>query len=172
MIPTLIIVVIAIPQFIKVSQRIDDGDLGMRVVEGNGVTLTWAPRGPGWPDKGTTWDEAVYICKHLSEDGLTIREEEQNIWRMPTIEEAVKSMMLHGENVGGIWNQEERKAYYEKTPDKESPLWAVHSQVIYYWTAEVVARDERLAYIIVYHGGVFPKMKTDGQAYLSFRAVK
>jgi hypothetical protein len=28
-------------------------------------------------------------------------EEEQNIWRLPTAEEAVRSLMLHGENAGG-----------------------------------------------------------------------
>ncbi|MGD9605282.1 MAG: DUF1566 domain-containing protein [Bacilli bacterium] len=171
-IPTLIILAISVPQFIKISNRYDDGNLGMRVVEGNGITLTWAPRGPGWPDSGTTWEEAMEICKYLSEDGLTLMEEEQNIWRLPTIDEAVRSMMLHGENVQGEWDSETKIAHYSDTPDKESPLWDVHSQVIYYWTSDVSSSQTDRAYIIVYHGGVFLKMKIDGQAYLSFRAVK
>lgn len=29
-------------------QRVDDGDRGARLIEGNGVTLVWAPEGPGW----------------------------------------------------------------------------------------------------------------------------
>jgi hypothetical protein len=28
--------------------RLDDGQRGMRVIQGNGVTLVWAPKGPGW----------------------------------------------------------------------------------------------------------------------------
>ena len=29
-------------------QRVDDGDRGARQIVGNGVTLVWAPEGPGW----------------------------------------------------------------------------------------------------------------------------
>ncbi len=171
-VPIIIVLAISIPQGVKVSQRLNDNDFGTRVVEGNGVTLAWAPRGPGWPDNGTTWDDAQRICRYLSEDGITIMEEEQYIWRLPSVDEAVRSMLLHGKNAGGVWHPEESKAVYEKTPDKETPLWDVNSQVIYYWTSESYEQDERRAYIMVYHGGIFPKMKTDGQSYLSFRAVK
>lgn len=170
--PSVIILVISIPLGVKVAQRIDDHDLGIRIVDGNGVTLAWAPRGPGWPDEGISWAEAEERCRYLSEDGSTIMETEQNIWRLPTVDEAVRSLMLHGENAGGSWNQVTKTASYQLTPDKESPLWDVHSQVIYYWTAEGPEDDDQRAYIIVYHGGVYAKMKIDGQNYLSFRAVK
>jgi hypothetical protein len=170
-IPLVIVLGISIPEGIKISQRIDDGNYDAVVVEGKGVTLMWAPRGPGWPDKGVSWEKASEICKHLSEDGMSVMEEEQNIWRLPTVDEAVRSMMLHGENAGGVWHAEEEKAIYTITPDKESPLWDVHSRVIYYWTAETSAQDENKAYVIVYHGGVYSKLKTDSQDYLSFRAV-
>jgi len=171
-VPLLMILAIAIPQGIRVSQRVNDHDDGMRTVPGNGVTLVWAPRGPGWPDRGTSWEEAQRICQYLSEDGTVLMEEAQNIWRLPTVDEAVRSMMLHGQNAGGTWDALEGKAVYLRTPDKETPLWDPHSKVIYYWTAETSPQDERRAYIIVYHGGVYGKMKTDGQDYLSFRAVK
>ena len=171
-VPLITVLAISIPQGIKVSQRINDNDFGMRTVQGNGLTLVWAPRGPGWPDQGASWDEAQRICKYLSEDGTLIMEEEQNIWRLPTADEAVRSMMLHGQNTGGIWDPSGAKAVYERTPDKESPMWDIHSKVIYYWTSVTSSQDERKAYIIVYHGGVYEKMKTDGQDYLSFRAVK
>lgn len=88
------------------------------------------------------------------------------------MDEAVRSMMLHGENAGGFWDPLEEKAVYERTPDKESPLWDVHSKVIYYWTADTSVQDENRAYIIVYHGGVFERFKTESQPYLSFRAVR
>ncbi len=171
-IPLIIVLSISIPQGIKVANRINDGDFGVRIVDGNAVTLAWAPRGPGWPDRGVSWEEAQDICKHLSEDGLSIMEIEQNIWRLPTTDEAVRSMMLHGENSGGVWNPEKEKAVYEKIPDKESPLWDIHSKVIYYWTADTSIQDEKQAYIIVYDGGVYDKRKIDHFGYLSFRAVK
>ncbi len=171
-VPLIIILAISIPLGIKVSQRINDQDFGARVVAGNDVTLVWAPRGPGWPDKGTSWEEAQRICTYLSEDGTQIMPEPQNIWRLPTVEEAVRSMMIHGQNAGGAWDPLEGKAEYARTPDKESPLWDVHSKVIYYWTADTSARDDQRAYIIVYDGGVFDRMKSEGQGYLSFRAVK
>lgn len=171
-VPLIIILAVSIPHWIRVSQRVNDNDFGTRTIQGNGFTLVWAPRGPGWPDSGTTWEEAQRICKYLSEDGTEIMDEEQNIWRLPAVDEAVRSMMLHGQNAGGVWDEAEGKARYERTPDKETPLWDVHSKVIYYWTADTSKKDERKAYIIVYHGGVYEKQKDDGQDYLSFRAVK
>jgi len=84
-VPLIVVLAISIPRGIHVSQRLNDHDFGMRVVEGNGVTLAWAPRGPGWPDKGTNWDEAQRICRYLSADGTTVMDEEQNIWRLPTV---------------------------------------------------------------------------------------
>ncbi len=78
----------------------------------------------------------------------------------------------HGENAGGTWDAKTETAEYDRTPDKESPLWDTHSKVIYYWTADTVPKNEKQAYIIVYNGGVYARTKTNSQAYLSFRAVK
>ncbi len=172
LVPLIVSLAISVPQGIKVSKRVDDGDLGLRVVEGNGMTLAWAPRGPGWPDEGVTWEEACERCMHLSADGLTVMEAEQNIWRLPTVDEAVRSMALHGENAGGAWDAGAERASYERTPDKESPLWDVRSKVIYYWTAETSAQDAEQAYIVVYDGGVYGRKKSYRLGYLSFRAVR
>jgi len=171
-VPLIVFLMVSIPQGAKVSKRVNDGNFGIRVVEGNGITLAWAPRGPGWPDRGVSWEEAQDICRHLSEDGLRIMETEQDIWRLPTVDEAVRSMMLHGENAGGVWCAEEERAKYKRTPDKESPLWDVHSKVIYYWTADTSRRDIQQAYIVVYNGGVYTRRKADHYSSLSFRAVK
>ncbi len=171
-IPLLILVIISIPYGIKISNRLNDEDRGLILIETNSITLAWAPRGPGWPDEGMTWYEAKERCLYLSLDGTMLMDEIQNIWRLPTIDEAVSSMMIHGVSAGGMWDEERHIASYEKTPDKESPLWDIYSEVIYYWTSETYENDDRRAYIIVYHGGVYLKMKTDGQNYLSFRAVK
>lgn len=171
-IPLIIALVISVPQGIKVSKRIDDRNLGMRQIEGNGVNLVWASRGPGWPDQGVSWEEAQERCAYLNEAGTTLMQGEQNIWRLPSVDEAVRSMMLHGENAGGIWKPTLEKATYMMKPDKESPLWDTQSPIIYYWTADTSIKDPDQVYIITYHGGVFDKMKSNRQDYQSFRAVK
>jgi len=154
----------------RVSQRITDRNLDAQLVSGNGITLTWAPSGPGWPQEGANWYEAVQICQSLNQDGKTIGSEPQNIWRLPTVDEAVRSMALHGENSHGVWDGKNAKAVYEKRPDKEFPLWDIYSQVIYWWTA--TEADQKSAYIIVYDGKVWPRAKQLEMGYLGFRCVR
>jgi len=168
--PLLTLVVAGIGPAIRVSQRLDDGNLQAHSVQGNGLELTWAPDGPGWPREGTNWHEAQKACEYLSEDGLTIAPTSQHFWRLPSVDEAVRSMARHGQNSGGIWDAETSVATYAITPDKESPLWNVHSQIIYWWTATEV--DAERAYMIVYDGKVWPRSKDFGPAYLGFRCVK
>jgi hypothetical protein len=168
--PLLTLTIAGVGPAVRVSQRIDDGGLQARLVRGNGVDLIWAPDGPGWPRLGTDWHEAQSACEYLSEDGLIVFPMPQGIWRLPTVDEAVRSMARHGVNSGGVWDAENIEATYITTPDKESPLWNIHSQVIYWWTATEV--DEGRAYIIVYDGRVWPRSKDFGPAYLGFRCVK
>jgi hypothetical protein len=168
--PILTLIISGVSPAIRVSQRIDDGILDARVVHANGIELTWASAGPGWPNEGGDWFEAQNICQHLSEDGLSVENAPANIWRLPTVDEAVRSMARHGQNSGGEWSAETADATYETTPDKEAPLWNVHSQVIYWWTATEI--DEEKAFIIVYDGKVWPRSKGFGPDYLGFRCVK
>jgi hypothetical protein len=93
-----------------------------------------------------------------------------NIWRLPTVDEAVRSLVRHGHNAEGIWDMKEKRAYYKIQPDKESPLWNVHLKTIYWWTS--TEADESKAYIVVYDGGIWPRTKTLKADYLNFRAVK
>ncbi|KAA3646718.1 MAG: DUF1566 domain-containing protein [Chloroflexi bacterium] len=168
--PFLTLIISGAEPILRVSQRIDDGKLNTRVVQGNGVSLMWAPDGPGWPRAGDNWYEAQRVCQHLSEDGLSVASSPQDIWRLPTVDEAVRSMARHGQNSVGVWDEETAKASYETRPDKESPLWNVCSQVIYWWTANEV--DDEKAYMIVYDGKVWPRVKDFGPPYLGFRCVK
>jgi hypothetical protein len=168
--PLLTLVVFGIEPVLRVSQRLDDGKLQARLVHGNGLSLVWAPEGPGWPRTGADWHEARLACQHLGQDGLEASPVPQRIWRLPTVDEAVRSMARHGQNSGGVWDPQTAKAAYEMTPDKESPLWSVHSQVIYWWTATEL--DEEHAYIIVYDGKVWPRAKQLSPAYLGFRCVR
>lgn len=155
---------------VRVSQRLDDGFLGARRVQANGVDLLWAPEGPGWPVAGMDWHVARQTCQHLDAEGLALDTAPQDHWRLPTVAEAVRSMARHGVNSQGTWEPSDATASYETTPDKESPLWNVHSQVIYWWTA--TEAEEEQAYIIVYDGEVWPRSKDFGPAYLGFRCVR
>ncbi len=168
--PLLTLLVFGIEPAVRVSQRVDDGDLRARLVQGNGVDLIWAPDGPGWPREGVDWVQAQRVCEHLSADGLTLTPEAQHIWRLPVVEEAVRSMARHGQNSGGVWDPASAQATYQARPDKESPLWNVHSQVIYWWTS--TEADRHHAYVIAYDGEVWPRSKEFGPAYLGFRCVK
>ena len=168
--PMLALILSGIEPIIRVSQRLNDGLLQDQLVQGNGVNLVWAPDGPGWPRTGADWYEARQVCRHLDEEGLTLASTPQDIWRLPAVDEAVRSMARHGQNSGGVWDVETARATYETTPDKESPLWNVYSQVIYWWTATEI--DEDHAYIIVYDGKVWPRAKDFRTAYLGFRCVK
>jgi len=167
--PITVLVVFGIEPIVRVSSRINDGNLGSRIITQNNVSLVWAPEGPGWPDDGTTWHEADSICKYLAEDGITLAKVPQHIWRLPTVEESVKSMQRHGENAQGKLNSSGQPEY-ETRPDKETPLWNPHSQVIYWWTSTEI--DSETAYIIVYDGKIWERKKNFGPNYLGYRAVK
>jgi len=150
--------------------RINDGNFNKRVVEGNGVTLTWAPRGPGFPDSGVSWFRAKEISAHLDSTGVSVLDSAVNIWRLPTVSEAVASLTRHGTNAGGIWNSTSHTAEYVVMPDKETPLWNPHTQIIYWWTS--TESDSEKAFRIVYNGQVWPTKKKEYPAYYGFRAVR
>jgi len=175
-----------------VLTRVDDGDRGARLIEGNGVTLVWAPKGPGWNWKQPwggypSWDhlalygvlpvgfgdkpgyenrhatmkdmETTGLCRYLSEDGTTLMPEPQDIWRMPTSDEIVRSLVRGGENAGctlrrtqgEAWNGESRNADCIRQPNKDTPLWASDEEPIYYWSAD--EHDEELAWYVPFTGG-------------------
>ena len=172
-IPLLLVVVLAVEPLWRVSHRIDDGDRGARLIEGNGVALVWAPAGPGWitdARHSTSWHEALDICAHLGPDGLTLSDTPLYVWRLPTVEEAVRSMARHGQNCGGVWDAERGGATYDIKPDKESPLWVTYSETIYWWTASEAGDDH--AWRIVYDGGIFRMRKRLRMGSQGFRAVR
>lgn len=168
--PLLTLIVCGIEPVVRVAGRINDGNLGERLIEENGVRLIWAAEGNGWTREGVNWQEAVKNCQHLAEDGQTLADTPQNIWRLPTADEAVRSMSRHGVNSGGVWDEQTKTATYRVRPDKESPLWNIYSQVIYWWTANEI--DENSAYIIAYDGRVWSRRKRFAPASLGYRCVK
>lgn len=150
--------------------RTNDGNFGERTVKGNGVTLTWAPRGPGFPDSGVSWFRAKELCARLDSTGTTVLDSDVHYWRLPTVQEAVASLTRHNQNAGGVWNDSTHTATYNTMPDKETPLWDPHSQVIYWWTS--TDADSIRAYRVVYNGLVTPTPKRLYPAYFGFRAVR
>lgn len=168
--PVLTILICGAEPAWRVSTRWQDNHFGMRLIEGNGVRLEWAPAGPGWPDHGVSWIEAERICRFLKDDGLELADSPQDIWRLPTVEEVVKSSCRHGRNAGGVWNAKTQNADFDITPDKEPPLWNSHSKIIYWWTGSESDPDQ--AQRICYNGHVMPLPKKIDYGYLGFRAVK
>jgi hypothetical protein len=170
-VPLLIIIGFGAEPVLRVSTRFDDGDRGARLVKGNGITLLWAPAGPGWSRDGiVSWDEAVARARRLTEDGTALADEPQDIWRLPSREEIVRSLTRGNLNAGGTWDVLSGRPSYARRPDKESPLWDPISPLIYLWTADEVSKDR--AWIVVYHGGVFAKPKAIGSPSNGFRAVR
>ena len=169
--PLLTLIVCGIEPVVRVAGRQSDGNLGERLIEGkDGVRLIWAADGAGWSCDGATWHEADMRCRYLAEDGRTQADVPQDIWRLPTVDEAVRSMSRHGANSGGVWDEQSKTAVYLTRPDKESPLWNIHSQVIYWWTATEI--DAETAYIIVYDGKVWARRKRFAPGTLGYRCVR
>ena len=145
-------------------------DPSMRRVQGNGVDLVWAPSGPGWDDTGFSWFEAQRRCRQLSPDGQSVAPLDSGSWRLPTVDEIVRSLTWRGQNAGGTWDTTTRGASYRTTPDKEPPLWNQYSRVIYWWAADDVSADR--AYRVVYNGQVHVVPKRWGPAYMACRCVR
>jgi len=146
--PLLTLVIAGIFPVVRVSQRTHNVDHATQYITGNGVSLIWAPAGPGWPNSGENWQDAQEICRHLSDDGVRIEDNDMNSWRLPAVNEAVRSMARHGVNSSGIWDDKQKVASYKIPPDKEMPLWDIYSPVIYWWTATEI--DENTAWMIEY----------------------
>jgi heme/copper-type cytochrome/quinol oxidase subunit 2 len=186
--PLLVTIAVTVFFLPYVLDRFDDGDRGVRRIEGSGVTLVWAPEGPGWnwnPLEGRgrrpSWDDiALYgappvgihperkietpgmhatqadmaatgVCAYLSVDGATLLPEPQGIWRMPTADEVVRSLVRRGESAGCAWDGVSEQAECRTQPNKDSPLWAPDESPIYFWTAEEYDVDS--AWYVPYTGG-------------------
>ena len=198
-IPLLVVVGVSVAQLPIVLSRVDDGDRGAREIAGNGITLVWAPAGPGWNWQQAggwhpSWDhiafygvpplglklmtghatqgdmDATNLCRYLGADGLTLLDEPQGIWRMPTTDEVVRSLVRHGENAGCAWNGQAGSADCRVRPDKETPLWAPDRPPIYYWTADEY--DERDAWYVSYNGMIDHQPKDWANPRHGYRCVR
>jgi len=111
------------------------------------------------------------LCLYLDEDGLTLLTEPQNIWRMPTVDEYLRSFSRHGQNAGCVWSGEDHaQIKCQVLPDKETPLWAPDLEPIYYWAAEEY--NDRNAYFVSFNGWVNTAYKPGGNPRHSHRCVR
>jgi hypothetical protein len=118
----------------------------------------------------TSSNFTVRRCRHLTPDGLGLAETPVDVWRLPTVEEVVRSLCRHGRHAGGTWDAALGSARFQIMPDKESPLWDGHSKIIYWWTSTEVDPDQALR--ISYNGHVMPLPKKVAYGYMGFRAVR
>lgn len=173
--PAIVMFSFGIEPLYRITNRSRQDSTESVVVPGNGIELTWAPAGPGWPASSQdlvydSWEDVVWTCAHLTEDGKSISDTAVNLWRLPTVEEVARSLTRNGENAGGIWNRNRMKATYRIKPDKEPPLWRVNSPIIYWWTSTEVS--DSTVCRIVYNGSVQQVGKRLKMGSLGFRAVK
>ena len=115
--------------------------------------------------------DANNICLFLDEAGTTLMEEAQEIWRMPTVDELVRSLGRHGENAGCVWDGETGvQVACAVRPDKESPLWATDVPVIYYWAAD--ESTERNGFFVAFNGTMNDTYKLGGNPRHGYRCVR
>ncbi len=198
-VPLLVVLVISAFELPSILGRYDDGDRGARRITADGVDLVWAPAGPGWNWKQDwggypSWRMlALYgleplgldgksslsaslddmqttgLCAYLTADGLTLADTPQNIWRMPTVDELVRSLTRDGQSAGCTWSGSTGQLDCLFTPDKETPLWDPTAQPIYYWAADEF--DAENAYYVSYNGFVSIQPKNFGNPRHGYRCV-
>jgi hypothetical protein len=109
------------------------------------------------------------LCGYLSEDGTRLLPDPPHIWRMPTVEDYVKSLPRHGKPAGCRWTGNRGNMPCQVQPGKETPLWAPDSAPIYMWTSEQSTTD---AWFVNYLGFVSHQPKGFGNPRHGYRCVK
>jgi hypothetical protein len=116
------------------------------------------------------------LCRYLSEDGLSLMTEPQNIWHLPTKNEIVRSLVRGGENAGCVWDGQSSQANCRVQPNKDAPLWNPDASPIYYYSSEEYDQDS--AWVVPYtggglHGGMIgAQSKSGGNSRHGFRCVR
>ena len=110
------------------------------------------------------------LCRYLSADGTRLMDTPQDVWRLPTADEIVRSLVIHGENAGGAWGGELGRPRFVRFPDKETPLWAPDRSAIYYWAADEWSDEE--AVYVSFNGWVRAQPKNWGNPRHGHRCVK
>jgi hypothetical protein len=133
---------------------------------------------PGYEARHATEADmaATGLCRYLSEDGLSLGAEPQDIWRMPTTDEIVRSLVRGGESAGCTWDGQSMQADCVIQPNKDAPLWDPDASPIYYYAGE--EHDEDSTWYVPYTGGglyggvIGAQPKNGGNSRHGFRCVR
>jgi hypothetical protein len=116
------------------------------------------------------------LCRYLGADGTTVMTDPQDVWRMPTTDEIVRSLVRKGRSAGCSWDGESTSADCQRQPNKDAPLWAPDQAPIYYWAADAFGENE--AWYVPYTGGgryggmIDHQRKSWGSARHGYRCVR
>jgi len=150
------------------------GNLSWNEIAGYGVEPVGFGEKPAIEGRDLSQEEMERygLFRYLAEDGITLMDEPQDIWRMPTVDEIVRSLVRDGENAGCVFpeGRERGRASCTSEPDKETPLWAPDYPFIYLWSAR--ERDGREAYYVSYNGRVGHQPKSWGNVRHGHRFVR
>jgi hypothetical protein len=113
---------------------------------------------------------ATGLCRYLSKDGSTLMDEPQDVWRMPTTDEYVRSLVKRGKNAGCSWDGNEGRVSCRVRPDKETPLWAPDQPPIYMWTGDESVDGD--AWYVSYNGYAGDQPKNWGNPRHGYRCVR
>lgn len=109
------------------------------------------------------------LCGYLDAEGLSLTTAPLHLWRMPTVDEFVRSLTRHGESAGCTWSGAIGRMACRVPPDKETPLWAPEQPPIYMWTSEHSGAD---AWYVNYQGFVAHQPKNFGNPRHGYRCVR
>lgn len=105
LLPLSIMLLLGIPQIIRVEGRVNDGNFGQREIAG----LTWAAQGNGFPLDGTDWHTAVKSCEQL----------DNGPWRLPTQDEIARAAGNNPDKETPLWNPHSKVIYYWTSEEKD-----------------------------------------------------
>lgn len=120
--------------------------------------------------------QSTGLCHYLSADGTSLMTEPQDVWRMPTTDELVRSLVRRGDNAGCSWDAQSSSADCEVPPNKDSPLWDLDASPIYYYAGEEY--NASLAWYVPYTGGglyggaIAGQDKSAGNSRHGYRCVR
>jgi hypothetical protein len=141
---------------------------------------------PGYTHRNATEADmqTTGLCRYLSEDGTALMSDPQDIWRMPTTDEIVRSLVRRGENAGctlrgfqqRIGDRGTLQADCAVQPNKDAPLWDPDASPIYYYSGQEY--NEVSAWYVPYTGGgpyggaISHQTKSAGNPRHGFRCVR
>ena len=91
----------------------------------DGLCGSGGSRQEGWEEGCATQSDLLShnVCLYLSDDGTTLQSEPVGVWRMPTMDELLRSLTRKGANAGCTWNGKTGRQACDARPLRETPLW-------------------------------------------------